>query len=34
MVTRRCKVAPISAGANVASVSNWDQPFIGKSVKL
>ena len=28
------KVAPISAGANVASVSNWDQPFIGKSVKL
>jgi hypothetical protein len=28
------KVAPISAGANVASVSNWDQPFTGKSVKL
>ncbi len=28
------KVAPISAGANVASVSNWDQPLIGKSVKL
>jgi hypothetical protein len=28
------KVAPISAGANVASVSNWDQSFSGKSVKL
>ncbi len=28
------KVATVSAGANVASVSNWDQPFIGKSVKL
>lgn len=28
------KVAPISAGANIASVSNWDQPFAGKLVKL
>ena len=28
------KVAPVSQTANVASVSNWDQPFVGKSVKL
>jgi hypothetical protein len=28
------KVAPISATANVASVSKFDQPFSGKSVKL
>jgi hypothetical protein len=28
------KVAPISATANVTSVSNFDQPFSGKSVKL
>ncbi len=31
---KTAKVAPISAGANVASTSNWDQPFSGKSVKL
>ena len=31
---KTAKVAPISAGANIASVSNWDQPFSGKSVKL
>jgi hypothetical protein len=31
---KTAKVAPISAGANVASVSNWDQPFSGKAVKL
>lgn len=31
---KTAKVAPISAGANVASVSNWDQPLSGKSVKL
>jgi hypothetical protein len=28
------KVAPVSQSANVASVSNWDQPLVGKSVKL
>jgi hypothetical protein len=28
------KVAPVSQTANVASVSNWDQPLTGKSVKL
>ena len=28
------KVAPISQTANVTSVSNWDQPLVGKSVKL
>ena len=28
------KVAPVSQTANVASVSNWDQPLVGKSVKL
>ncbi len=28
------KVAPVSTTATVASTSNWDQPFTGKSVKL
>lgn len=28
------KVAAVSTSASVASVSNWDQPFVGKSVKL
>lgn len=28
------KVAPVSQSANVASVSNWDQPLVGRSVKL
>jgi hypothetical protein len=28
------KVAPVSQTANIASVSNWDQPLVGKSVKL
>jgi hypothetical protein len=28
------KVAPVSQTANVTSVSNWDQPLVGKAVKL
>jgi hypothetical protein len=28
------KVAPVSTTATVASTSNWDQPFVGKKVKL
>ena len=28
------KVAPVSQSASVASVSTWDQPLVGKSVKL
>jgi hypothetical protein len=28
------KVAPVSQTANVTSTSNWDQPLVGKSVKL
>jgi len=28
------KVAPVSQVATVASVSNWDQPLVGRSVKL
>ena len=30
----RVKIAPVSQTAVVASVSNWDQPLVGKSVKL
>jgi hypothetical protein len=28
------KVAPVSSTGSVTSTSNWDQPFVGKSVKL
>jgi len=28
------QVAPVSTTVTVASTSNWDQPFVGKSVKL
>ena len=31
---KTAKVVPVSALAAVASVSNWDQKFVGKSVKL
>jgi hypothetical protein len=30
----KLKVAPISQSATIASISSWDQPFTGKSVKL
>lgn len=31
---KKVKIAPVSTTASVASVSDWDQPFAGKSVKL